>query len=531
MRITTSALARLTRAALMLAGALGAALGGSTPAAAADKAAPAADGAGPRATGAADAAAAHAAAHGAADQPAQAAVAAAPRATGAADAAAAHAAAPHGAADQPAQAAVAAGPRATGAKAAAVARAAAAAPADAPAQPLGSLVIIGGALRPDNAEVWQRIVQLAGGQGARIAVLPSAAADPLQVGQVIADRLRAYGADAFLVPLAVKLADHDYRQAADDPALAAAVRAAGGVYFVGGDQARITQALVRADGSRSAVLDAVWDVYRQGGVVAGTSAGAAIMSSTMFYAPHSVYATLRSGVPGLTDGREVAPGLGFIGDDVFIDQHFLVRGRFARMIPAMLKKGYKYGLGIDENTAMVVDRQRSVEIVGHKGALLVDLTHASTDPHSAGFNVANAVISYLDRGDRYDLASHTFTPSAAKAAGRLAPRRDAADGPVFSPDILGRNALVELMENLITNRRSEAIGIATAGPGAQLPELGFQFTLSKTADSVGYVAAPASASASAQAQAQAAGTPGYSILNLRLDIQPLEASQPLSHRQ
>jgi cyanophycinase len=65
-----------------------------------------------------------------------------------------------------------------------------------------------------------------------------------------------------------------------------------------------------------------------------------------------VFATLRGGV---TEGEEIAPGLGFIGDDVFVDQHFLVRGRFARMIPAMLKKGYKYGLGIDENTAMVVD--------------------------------------------------------------------------------------------------------------------------------------------------------------------------------
>ncbi|WP_371868458.1 cyanophycinase [Duganella margarita] len=386
---------------------------------------------------------------------------------------------------------------------------AAALPTSPAAGPQGSLVIIGGGLRADNDAVWQRIVRLAGGPGARIAVFASAAADPAPVAAAIVDSLNRYGADAFQIPLAVKLADSDFRKAADDPLLADAVRGAGGVFFSGGDQARITQALVRADGSRSAVLEAVWDVYRKGGVVAGNSAGAAVMSSTMFYAPKTVFATLRGGV---TDGQEIAPGLGFIGDDVFVDQHFLVRGRFARMIPAMLKKGYKFGLGIDENTAMVVDAQRRVEIVGSKGALLVDLSRASTDPARPGFNVANAVISYLDQGDLYDLTTHAFTPSAAKAGGRIAPHKDLAADPVFSPDILGRNALVQLMENLMNNRRSEAIGIATSGPGSTLPELGFQFTLSKTRDSVGYAsAAPHS----------------YSILNLRLDIRPLDIGQSL----
>jgi hypothetical protein len=83
---------------------------------------------------------------------------------------------------------------------------------------------------------------------------------------------------------------------------------------------------------------------------------------------------------------------------------------------------------------------------------------------------------------------------------------------VFSPDILGRNALVELMENLMNNRRSEAIGIATSGRNTPLPELGFQFTLSKTRDSVGY------ASAAPQS---------YSILRMRLDIRPLDIGQSL----
>ena len=378
--------------------------------------------------------------------------------------------------------------------------------------PQGSLVIVGGGLKADNAEIWQRIVTLAGGPGARIAVLPSASANPERAGQWISERLNSYGAAAFVVPLSVRLADTDFRKVAEDAELASAVRSAGGVFFPGGDQSRITEALVRADGSRTAVLDAVWDVYRRGGVVAGDSAGAAIMSSTMFYAPNSVLATLRSGV---ADGRDIAPGLGFIGDDVFVDQHLLVRGRFARMIPAMLKKGYKVGLGIDENTAMVVDRRRQVEIIGVKGALLIDLTHATTDSARAGFNVSNAVLSYLDRGDRYDLATHIFTPAPDKAGGRLADGRELARQPVYSSDILGRNAVVDLMENLVNNHENEAIGIATSGremgEGVQPPA--FQFTFRKTPDSVAYLKPE---------------THNYSILNLRLDIRQLDAaSEPV----
>jgi cyanophycinase len=150
------------------------------------------------------------------------------------------------------------------------------------APPKGSLVIIGGSLRAGNAPVWERIVELAGGKGARIAVFPSAANLPERAGKVDVERLRAYGADAFLVPLSVKLPGPNYRQVADDEELAKQVREAGGAYFVGGDQARVTLALRRADGADSLILDALWEMYRRGGVIAGTSAGAAIMSSTMF---------------------------------------------------------------------------------------------------------------------------------------------------------------------------------------------------------------------------------------------------------
>ncbi|WP_204308677.1 hypothetical protein, partial [Citrobacter freundii] len=75
------------------------------------------------------------------------------------------------------------------------------------------------------------------------------------------------------------------------------------------------------------------------------------------------------------DGKQIGRGLGFVGPKLFVDQHFLKRGRFGRMIPLMMAKGYKIGLGVDENTAAVI-RGDEIEIVGARGALIVDLTEA-----------------------------------------------------------------------------------------------------------------------------------------------------------
>ncbi|XYJ11162.1 cyanophycinase [Telluria sp. B2] len=373
--------------------------------------------------------------------------------------------------------------------------------------PKGSLVIIGGALRPDNSAVWERIVQLAGGKEARIAVFASASANPEKAGAGLVERLNKYGAKAFFVPVAVRLTGTDYQAAADNPELAAAVRSAGGAYFAGGDQARITRALRRPDGSNTLVLDALWDMYRRGGVIAGTSAGAAIMSSTMFGHPKPVLATLKL---GLTDGQEITPGLGFIGNDVFVDQHLLVRGRFARMLPAMLQKGYKLGLGIDENTAMVVSPNRDVEVLGYKGALVVDLSGANAK--KGPFNVSNVRLSYLDNGDRFNIASHTFTPAPDKADGRLDPARPYYREPLFSADILGNSTVVDLMGKLIDSDQPEAIGLTLDSANSVQPDLGFEFKFSRTGESVGYMSA---------------ATEAYSVYNVRLDIRPIVVRRPL----
>ena len=373
--------------------------------------------------------------------------------------------------------------------------------------PKGTLVIIGGGLRPDNDAVWQRIVDLAGGKGARIAVFGSASAAPEWAGNRDAARFKAAGANAFVVPVAVKLQGTDYRAMADNPQWADAVRNSGGAFFAGGDQSRITQALRHADGSNTLVLDALWDLYRRGGVISGTSAGAAIMSSTMFDKPKSVLATLKTGV---ADGDEISSGLGFIGDDVFVDQHLLVRGRFARMIPVMLKKGYKIGLGIDENTAMIIWPDREVEIVGYRGAMLIDLSQATTERGT--FNITNARLSYLDAGDRYNMKTKTFMPGPEKRDGKLDPANPYYREPLFSADILGNSTVVDLMSKLIDSTQTDAIGLTLGSPLSIQPDIGFEFRLSRTRDSVGYLSA---------------STESSSVYNIRIDVGPIQILLPM----
>ena len=373
--------------------------------------------------------------------------------------------------------------------------------------PKGSLVIVGGALRSDNAVVWERIVRLAGGESARIAVFASASASPEATAKFNMELLNQYGADSFFIPVAVKLAGTDYLAAADDPELAAAVRKAGGAYFAGGDQSRITRSLRRPDGSNSLVLDALWDMYRRGGVIAGSSAGAAIMSSTMFDEPRSVLGTLKQGV---AEGHEISAGLGVIGDDIFVDQHLLVRGRFARMLPVMLKKGYKMGLGIDENTAMVISPNRDVEVIGYKGALLIDLHDAVTEP--GAFNLSNARLSYLDAGDRFNIATGDFFPAQDKAEGKLDPTKPYYREPLFAADILGNTTVVDLMSKLIDSDQREAIGITLGSPRSAQPDLGFEFRFRRVRDSIGYMSA---------------ASENYSVYNVRMDIRPIQIRLPL----
>jgi cyanophycinase len=381
-----------------------------------------------------------------------------------------------------------------------------------------SLVIIGGSLRYDNAEVFNKMIDLAGGSGAKVCVFPTASSKPQKYGQQAVDAFKKYGANAVFIPVAVKNLDVDYKVAVNDSALIQQVRDCTGVYFIGGDQARITQALYTEAGDRTPILNAVWEVFDRGGMISGSSAGAAIMSETMFKNEIDVLTTLKQGVK---EGENIDKGLGFIGPDVFIDQHFLTRGRFARALVTMQKKNYKLGIGVDENTALVVSPGTGdVEVIGYKGALVLDLAKATSNPAIGKFNLQNAKLTYLDRGDKFNFKTSTVTPSPEKLGDTKVDTNDPTYEPyfteeIFTADILGNTAVVDVMANLIDNSHKEAIGLAFSEAADTVePDLGFQFRFKKEADSIGYYTG-------------LFGGEDYSVENIYVDVTPIKMNAPL----
>ena len=421
------------------------------------------------------------------------------------------------------------------------------APAPSARQP-GVVVAIGGALKIDNAAVWERLVQEAGGRGARFAVFATASDNPERSGARTAQALSTAGAVVEVIPVAPKLKDVDWRQLRDDPALAAKVAGMQGVFFAGGAQELITSTL-QPDGRPTAVLLAVREVLKNGGLVAGTSAGAAIMSEWMFRDAQDALSVLKG---RMREGHEIDRGLGFVGPDLFIDQHFLKRGRIGRIVPVMQAKGYRWGLGVEENSAALI-RGTRIEVIGARGALLVDLSQARHNAALPAFNLQGAQLSFLDRGDQHDLATGVTTPAPDKRTGLIDPTAPSFK-PFFKranfyPDMLGDNTIANAMAQLVDSPDAELRGLAfngrallglkggTVGKNASatelertegrlgadrgspsvddfLPDLGFEFRLYKGPGTLGYFTG-------------AWGGEDYTVVRVYLDITPVRLNVPL----
>ncbi|RZJ11726.1 MAG: cyanophycinase [Rubrivivax sp.] len=381
----------------------------------------------------------------------------------------------------------------------------------------GTAIVIGGATKSDNDAVWQRVVDEAGGAGARIAVFATAAANPERSAGLIVASLNRRGANAEAIPVAPRQKDVDWQANLNDPALIAKVAAAKGVFFSGGAQEYIVDTL-QPGGEPTAMLKAIRQVFDDGGVVAGTSAGAAIMSRIMFRDAPDNMQILKG---QWRDKREYDQGLGFVMPGLFVDQHFLKRGRIGRMLPAMRALGYTLGLGIEENTAAVV-KGSEIEIVGARGALLVDLSEATSATGLPAFNLKGAQLSYLDRGDKHDLKTGVTTPAAHKLRDQKIDPAAADYRPYlqfdhYFLDILADNTIVTAMSHLLDNRSPEVRGLAyrvRPRPGDLSPDLGFEFRLYKGPGTVGWFS-------------NALGSDDYTVLKVRLDVTPVRMAAPL----
>lgn len=234
----------------------------------------------------------------------------------------------------------------------------------------GRLVIAGGGVAPDNAEVWGAFVQgLPDPSRDRVAVIVGASAEPAASFESARSALVRHGVAADRVIL-VRLAALDdpktpederlWARGGEDLAEVAKIASAGGVWFTGGDQARLGALLLTPDGQARPLLQAVRDRLKAGAAVGGSSAGAAFQSGAMILRGDRSIAVLQPVAPvapeaEMEHGRLVlSPGGGFFRFGV-IDQHFDRDPRLGRLARAVVVSGESFGFGIDENTALVVD--------------------------------------------------------------------------------------------------------------------------------------------------------------------------------
>lgn len=188
-----------------------------------------------------------------------------------------------------------------------------------------------------------------------------------------------------------------------DEGLLAKLDGAAGVFFTGGDQLRISSQIGDTPIERK-----VLDLHRRGAFIAGTSAGASVMSETMLVKGPSAE-TYRIGEV------HMAPGLGLM-KDVIIDQHFAERGRYGRLLGAVAHNPRLMGVGIDEDTALIVEGSAgrvigsgAVYVVDGEGSTHSNIAEARSETALSMFDVKMHVLA---TGDRFDFT--TRTPSARR---------------------------------------------------------------------------------------------------------------------
>lgn len=220
--------------------------------------------------------------------------------------------------------------------------------------PLGTLAAIGGNEdKTADLEVLRTICGLPEGGTDVVELIPIASSIPEEAAGQYIEPFQKLGVSK------VQIMDIQTRAAANDPDFVGRIIDADVVFFTGGDQLRITNLL-----GGSAVLNTLQGHYQRGGVIAGTSAGAAAMSQAMIYQGKAGMA-MRKGTVQMT------PGMGLIRN-VVLDSHFTQRGRFSRLLEVVTGNPGVIGLGLDEDSGVIVRDGNRIEAMGSGVVVVID---------------------------------------------------------------------------------------------------------------------------------------------------------------
>ncbi len=297
--------------------------------------------------------------------------------------------------------------------------------------PTGHLIIVGGG--PMDPAITRKALSLSGGAKAHVLVIPFASS--------LADCgacSEAMWKDAGALHIAVlDLKDHK--------AALAAIRQADLIWMPGGDQSRLMEAL-----KEHGFIQAIQQRLRDGATVGGTSAGAAVMSMTMLTADAKIDRVT-------ANTSRMAQGLG-LWPDVIVDQHYLRRCRFNRLLGAVLNHPNKLGIGIDESTAVIVSG-RTFEVIGQSNVMVIDARHTLEVPVRTGEpeGASNVALHLLRSGMTFNLEKG------------LVARPDAGLLTHNTPAVIRPAAPSHLVEPRIKSTPSHHSGQSASAPRAAFP--------------------------------------------------------------
>lgn len=269
----------------------------------------------------------------------------------------------------------------------------------------GALVLIGGACTPDGGALGAFLSLAGADAGAPIVGLTTASSNPVKAAAAWRRDFASAGAHNIEIPIVAT------RDQANDASIASRVQDAAGIFLGGGDQVHLIATL-----SGTAVGEAVRDAFRRGAVVCGTSAGAAALTET----------TMAGGEVD-EDGNEVemyiGPGLGLLCFNALIDTHFAQRRRLQRLFVAIAGYPQLLGLGIDEDTGLVVHGSLG-EVVGKGGVTFVDgrdtvrFDNASQVTKGGELTLSHLRVGLVGTGQRFDLEARELEALVSREAGR-----------------------------------------------------------------------------------------------------------------
>jgi len=252
------------------------------------------------------------------------------------------------------------------------------------------ILIIGGAEdKLNERHILRKFVEISGGKDASILIVPVPSDFPLAAATIYKGIFENFGIQKVSVLSATS------RQEILKVDAEEILEGVTGVFLTGGDQMRLSSIL-----GGTKFLTHLKNIVKKGIVLAGSSAGASSMSSTMI-----VRGEPR--VQPLKDSIRLCPGLGIL-KNIIIDQHFTERGRLSRLITAVAYNPSNLGIGIDENTAIHIKKSGVLEVLGGGTVTIIDGSNISyntiSEVHEAEpFSVMGLQINILSTGVRYNI--------------------------------------------------------------------------------------------------------------------------------